>query len=176
MVGRISIPAALKNVWKVLDLFLYVLSPMVIIAFVVLCIVIVNGFGEHMDWLSALKEQNTLVEGTLGHFSEGDKMIFVNLDKELNGFDSLVIYTRYYSAETLASLKEGQRVRVYCTVPPKYEARAALVDHFSEVQYYVGYFADLLVPFLLCWVVIVLHPDFLYLGLEDVPAGGKKTS
>ena len=79
-----------------------------------------------------------------------------------------LMYTRYYpgALEDL-HVEQGVRVRI---LPQAYEARVAWEDHFAQVESYLGYAIEPGIILAIAWMVVVLHPEFLYLGyVEALP-------
>lgn len=154
----------LKQVLRTVDVFVLALSPMAILGFVIATIIMLDGFGTHVNFVRALQQDGQLGSGTLYYDGPADTTAVVELD-EPDG-EMLILYTRYYSPATLNSLAEGQTVRVRYTAPPEHEYKAVLEDHFDEVRAYWGYLKEVIWVLAVCWFMLVLHPELLYLGFS----------
>lgn len=152
----------LKQVLRIADAFVMVLSPMAILGFVIIAIIVLDGFGTHVNFLRALEEHGTIAAGTLHYDGADDPTAVVEVDGAQTEYH--VVYLKYYSKDTLAALADGQVVRVRYTAPPVYEYRAVLEDHFDEVRAYWGYLKEVIWVLAVCWFMVVLHPELLYLG------------
>lgn len=159
--------AILRTIWSLLDVLIAVLSPMAIIGFVVLAIVALDGFGAHVQTLRTLEQHSAVTTGKWSPPSSVPGMAYVHFDQEQNGETGVIVYIKYYNKETLAGLREGQQVRVRYTYGPRVETRGFLVDEYAQVTGYVGYLTELFWPFLVCWLMVVIRPDFLYLGFSN---------
>lgn len=149
---------------RLLDTLCMALSPLAVVGFVVVTIIVLDGFGTHVNFVRALQQDGQLGSGTLYYDGPADPTAVVELDEP--GGEMLILYTRYYSTATLNRLAEGQTVRVRYTSPPRHEYKAVLEDHFDEVRGYWGYLKDVLWFYAALWLIVVLHPDWLFLGLN----------
>lgn len=162
----------LQNLLHGIDIFALALSPVAIIGFVFLTIIVLDGFGTHVNFVRTLEENGVVAEGTWYYDGGDDPTAVVELTSQPGEY--LVLYVKYYSASTLSSLKEGDMVRVRYTKPPEHEYHAVLEDHFAEVRGYWGYLKEMLWFYAFCWLMAVLHPDLLYLGFPQVTGTGVK--
>lgn len=152
------------------ELIATVLSPLAVLAFLVLLIVIVDGFAQHVTFLAALDRYGVTATGTWRGLSSDGKMGTVELPHAEGDYAGVIIYAKHYRPASLAALREGQAVIVRYTGPPATpEERAVLVDYENEVRAYYGYLSDVFWPLLVVWAVLVVRPDVLFLGL--LPAG-----
>lgn len=148
-----------------LDSVILALSPMTLIAFIVLCIILFDGFGSHVQFVRAMEENGVAAIAIWQKPDPQYEFVILDLEQADHGISSVTVYTKYYSPETFAALKAGQRVRVRYTYPPEYESKAVLADAFGEVKGYTGYISDIIWPILICWLLLALRPDFVYFGL-----------
>lgn len=160
--------SALKGPLTLLDGLCLILSPFAIIGFVVLVIVMLDSLGVHAQLLEAIEADGVDALVTWNGVSDDGKMAVLWLDPQNDPFESVIVDTRYYSRETLAQLKIGQPVRIRYVYPPKHEAEAVLLDSYAEVKNYRGYFTNLIWPFLVMWLIVIMHPETLFLGFVDV--------
>lgn len=153
-----------KNIWQFLDAAVFFVSPLAVLGFIIFSIMTLDGFGQHVQFLRGIDGHGLESVGAWNPPSSSGKYAYVAFDKEENGQTGVLVPVKYYCAETLAALQEGQKVRVRYALPPAYETKAVLVDEYHQVKGYTGYFTEVLWPFLVCWAVVAIHPEWLYLG------------
>lgn len=154
----------LKQVLRTVDVFVLALSPMAILGFVVIAIIALDGFGTHVNFVRGLEQHGAIAAGTLYYDGADDPTAVVELAGGQQEY--LVLYMKYYSRDTLAALSDGQTVRVRYTAPPEHEYKAVLEDHYDEVRAYWGYLKEVIWVLAVCWFMLVLHPELLYLGFS----------
>lgn len=150
-----------------LDVICLILSPFAILFFIVLMIIALDGFGEHVQFLSAIDHQGVEAVGRWTGYDPGDTLVAVELTPVHGTSEWAVVYTKYYSKETLAGLKYDQTVRVRYTTDPKLSGKAVLLDAYDQVKGYHGYITSVIWPLVICWLVVVIHPEFLFFALPD---------
>jgi hypothetical protein len=158
---------SIRSLWEFLDVLCFFLSPLAIIGFITFSIIILDGFGQHVQFLRALEQNGVEASGAWYPPSEWGGYAYIAFAAEQNGQTGVVVSTKYYTRETLAALKKGQVVRVRYTHPPAYETKGVLLDAYGQVKGYTGYLAEILWPLLVSWAVVAVHPEFLYLGFID---------
>ncbi len=158
---------SIHSLWDFLDALCFFLSPLAIIGFIIFAIMILDGFGQHVQFLRALEQNGVEASGAWNPPSKRGGYAYIAFETEQNGQTGVVVSTKYYTRETLAALKKGQVVRVRYTHPPAYETKGVLLDAYGQVKGYTGYLSDILWPLLVCWAVVAVHPEFLYLGFVD---------
>lgn len=168
---------------RFVDVFLFLVSPLAIIMFIFLMIIVADELGQHVQMIRDLDRYGVVVEGEWHPADEGDKYASVWVPTGemapwgLPDYEIHLVKVRYYSASRLAGLQEGQPVRVRYVNQLGMEERAVLEDDYPALRRWPGFLTDYLVPILICWGVVILHPDFLYLGLLSkefsIPVAGR---
>jgi len=158
-----------RSIWvgslKGADIILMVLSPLAILMVIVGVIVLMDRGSEHDRFVRSMREDGQVIEGIISGLDREDEIIFVHTTSQ--GEDSYwLLYTKYYP-EALDLLDEGQKVRIRY-LPPGYEAEVIWEDHFDAFEGYRGYALDVGVMLLAAWLIVVIHPEFLYIGYLDV--------
>ncbi len=148
-----------------LDVFALAVSPLAIILFIFLMIAVADGLGQHVQMIRALDQYGVVGTGVWQGVSSDGKLGSIEVAEDAGEPIWLPVYTKYYSSGALAGLQEGQRVRVRFVYQYGQETRAVLEDYYPDVRGYLGYITDYFWPILVSWLIIVAHPDFLYLGL-----------
>lgn len=164
-----------SQILSLVDVLCQLISPLAVIAFVVLAIIALDGFGEHTRMLRGLEQDGVEGRAIWPGGTKEDGLVVVWLDPPQHGQDMICVDTRYYSAATLARLAEGQAVRIRYTYPPEHEAKGVLVAAYDQVTGYHGYLAELFWPFVFCLVVLGAHPEVLVVGLIPDEPGAAQT-
>ncbi len=132
-------------------------------------IILLANYGEHRQFVQRLETEGLETQGSVDFASPEygwAHMDYVDADGEAR---SGVLDMHYYDPELWQTLTPDT------SVPLRYlpwhipgSDRVILAEHFAEVQAYHGYLApDLLGLVGICWLVVILKPQFLYVGLID---------
>ena len=159
----------IKAILWFLDGLYMAVTPMLIILVVVSVIVLLERGGGHFRFVYDLERDGLVAEGTIvsDEPSEtlGWQVQFYDYAQEDERYGYLSPY--YYTPEVVALLKPGAEVQIRY-LPQSYKSNVILNEHFNQVRGYWGYAYDAGIMFLVAWVGLILHPEFLYLGY-DVP-------
>lgn len=158
-----------SRILAALDLAAFWLSPLAVLGIAFLALIGAVRFGEHQALLTALAADGVETWGIWYAPSGDSRLGVVEFDQEQHGLTGVVVDTRYYTAEILAALKQGERVLVRYLYLPKHDPQGFLAGALPQVQRYTGHLAGLFWPFLVCWLVVVVHPEWLFLGFADAP-------
>jgi hypothetical protein len=166
----------MRPVWNVLrvilslcDVLVMVCSPLFIILIVVCVIVLLDRGGAHWRFVNKLEQKGLVAQAVvaddepsaaLGWMVEFDDP--AQPDERYGWVDPA-----YYSPEVAATLKPGAEIEIRY-LPQSYESDVVLNRHFDQVKGYWGYATDVGIAFIVSWLVLIWHPEFLYLGY-DVP-------
>jgi len=165
-----KLAAILRTGIMACDTLLMLLAPLSVIAIVVCVIVLLDRGGTHFRMVQKFERECLVVEARIV-VSEPAESIgwMVEFD------DPVQAQTRtgwledhYYSAEVKATFARNARV-IIRYLPQPYETDVVLNDHFGQVQRYWGFAYDVGIMFLVSWVIVVLHPEFLYIGYDVQP-------
>jgi hypothetical protein len=155
-----------KRLIELLDVIGSVLSPIVLLIFLIINMMIIDAFATHVQFIDAL-EHGKVRNGVWKGVSSNGKLGLVNFDVEESGVDFVFLPTQYYSSEFLSALSEGQVVNVRYTTLPKFGTKGVLEDTFEQVKYYTGYLNEYLLPFVICWIILALNPAIILVGLPS---------
>jgi hypothetical protein len=168
MVGGEGMQPFARNVGKMvhwIDAGLLVMSPLAILMVIVAVIVLLDRAGEHAQFLNAMHTHGRVVDGQVSGVEREDALIFVRYidgGQEETG----LLYTKYYP-EALNMLNEGQALRIRFD-PHDVDRNLVWEDHFSAVENYWGYAVDSGLMLLIGWLIVVIHPEFLYIGYAEI--------
>jgi hypothetical protein len=159
----VRIRAAVQSILRVGDVFLLAVSPLAILMFVVGLIVLADRAGEHNRFVRDLRA-GSVVNAEVTEVDQEEDLITV---RYLAGGEERygLLYTHYYPG-AFEDLRAGQSVRVRI-LPQAYEARVAWEERFAQVEGYLGYAVEPGIILAIAWLVVVLHPEFLYLGYAE---------
>lgn len=158
-----------RKVWAFLDMLCFALSPLAIIWFLIFAMVTLDELGQYVQFKRSIVRDGVVTYGTWSGADSDDAYAIVSFEKKENGYETLAIPLRYYSTETIFQLKEGQLVEVRYTFPPAHEMKGVLVSAYDEFDSYTGFITDNLWALALGWLVIIIRPEFLLLGLTKAP-------
>lgn len=154
-----------RSVIALLDQLAVILSPLALLAFLVFVIIVLDGFGQQVNFLQEIERYGVDTMGIWHGLSSDGKLASIELPQANSEVEWVVVYSKHYRLASLAALREGQLVRVRYTHPPQAEQRAVLLDYYDEVRAYHGYFSGQFWPLFVLWGLLVLRPEVLYLGL-----------
>lgn len=154
----------LKSLFGLLDLILLTLSPFAILMFLVGAIGFTEAYGTHRAFVRSMTERGLIAEAQISMYQAGDQYIAVEFRDENGETRYGTIDTRYYNLEKLENLDSTLSIRY---LPERYESSYIIEDYFFDFR---DYNDNLVTPFLLMaisWLVIVLKPQFLYIGYDS---------
>lgn len=146
--------------WNIL---LYFLSPLALLLVVVCIIAFLDRVGQHNRLVNLMSTRGAIVEATVSRLDPEKGLVF--LDYRLDGEERIgLLYTRYYP-DALDVLAPGNQILARVD-RSGVEALAVWEDRFSQFRGYLGFATDLAVIFAAGWLVLVLRPEILYVGLS----------
>jgi hypothetical protein len=150
---------------RLLDTACLYLSPLALLAIIFCGVIALDYTSQHFSFLKLLATQSAETTGTVGAYQAGqDSSFVVTFDSPENGKEYAILYTRYYSPQTLQGLENGQRVRVRYTLD--YESRGILAKAYHEVIRYSGFMQGLEWVLGACLLVLIWRPEILFVGLR----------
>gem|GEM_PF-3475349 len=123
-----------------------------------------DEYAAHYQKVTQFEKNMIISTGIWEYFHNDGKSGWVKIQDE-RCLNTLYLDTRYYSAAALATLEDGKEVRVRYSVP---DCRAYLDVYYAEFRYNLKGLQEFIPLFLFCVMVLILKPDFLYLGLIDL--------
>lgn len=148
------------------------LSPFAIFVFFIFVIFDLDALGTQISFVSALQEDGLVKEGIWNGISTDRQWGFVALEKtqqSTDGDNILLIPLQYYPNDTLQRLQEGQPVSVrYAPNRVESGVKGILEDEFMLVKYSPAFLLPYFWPLFICWLIVVIHPEFVLIGLPDI--------
>jgi hypothetical protein len=154
-----------KRVWGYVDNFCLFSSPIALLMVLFLGIIAFDHGGQHLAFLRALADDGVEGSGVVGAYQPGDDAFVVQLDNPEEGWDYVFLYTKYYSAATLAGLEDGQRVSVRYPAHA-YDPHGVLAEGYDEVKRYGGFLQGVEWFLGAGLLVLLVRPEILFLGLN----------
>lgn len=162
-----KIQRAIQGILTTLDVLLLILSPLVIILFVVLVIVLLDSFGTHWRYLNRLAEQGSTAWGVMVESFQPDDeeevYLAIRYPTPQNNDEIGLLRMAYYSKAELLRLHEGDVVKVRY-LPDQSDVTVMLEDSFSPLSRFLLLNRINLILLVVCWAILAWHPEFLYLG------------
>jgi hypothetical protein len=158
----------LRSLLLFFDLTFLVISPIAVMIFLILLMIGIDYFGQHAQLLLALEKDGINSAGTIAAYDAGDDTFLVVFDQVENDQQNVFLYTKYYSNDTIRLLENDRRVKVRYLLPESGFSEAILLDAYDEVKNYTGHLKNLFWPMLVCVVSLIVQPEILYLGLDDL--------
>jgi len=153
---------------KRLDVFLFLLSPLAILCVVVAVIVLADRYATHRGDVLAFEREGAPVSAAVFRIEPEDGLVIVAYPEGGETRYGLM-YTHYYP-QALTVLNEGQRLTVRA-LPAGQGDRVVWEERFGQFAGYWGYATAPLGMLVCAWAVVILHPEFLYLGYADFNPG-----
>jgi len=140
---------------------------MVILLFVVAVIVLIERVGAHYRMVWAFEQRSRpaagVIEGREPSETLGWYVVFRDeLGQERSGF----VEPAYYPEVVQRQLVYGAQIRIRY-LPESYASELILDRRLDDVRFYWGYARDVLWVLLVCWVLIIVHPEALYIAYVD---------
>lgn len=151
---------------KGLDAILMVLSPLMIVLFIISVIMGIDYSSANMRLVKALEQKGVVTTATVNYISIRLDSITVDLTapdgSTVNGYLDL----KYYSEEVIQSLSVGDKITVrYVPGINNYPIDLVLEQHFDQVRGYMSLaLRQVIIMGLVSWGIIITHPEFLYIG------------
>lgn len=158
----------MKSVRLIIGLLLGLLASLAPLFFVVGVIAAFDRYASHQTFLENLSRYGRETQGIIS---------YVDLESRRAGVDYLnadgqeqygVLRLEYYPDSLLAGLQPGQPVSIlYIDALVSGYEQTALSENLSQVQNHFPVSPDIFVMLVLAWLVIMLKPQFVFLGLVD---------
>lgn len=153
-----------------IDILLAFLSFFAVIMFVISALMVVENTTTHRRYVRRLEEIGYVTQGTVDFQSPENDWIVVDFVDAQGEARSNVLEMKYYPESTWQRLTSGTEVTIrYLPYPQIDSDRIILEQEFERVKDYVGFFEnDVGTLFLASWIILILKPQVLYLGLVDI--------
>jgi hypothetical protein len=143
---------------------LLAVSPLAILVVVVALIILAERAGEHNRFMREMRESGQVVDAIVSGVDQEAQLVFVRF-AEQDENQVWLLYTHYYP-EALEQLSKGQTVRVRY-LPASSEAKVLWEDHITAAYTYWGYAVDSGMMLIIAWLIVIIHPEFLYIGYAN---------
>lgn len=155
-------PSPLRNVLDLLDGFLLAASPLAIIMFVFGAIVFIDALITHQNMVANFVSNGKSAQATVSLVYPGDKEVVVDyLDSE--GKEQFgILKTQYYPQIIQQAWVEGASLRILYA--QNSDSKVLAADYLDNVHSYAGHLLEPSILLLISWLVIIFHPEFLYIG------------
>lgn len=152
-----------KQVLQALDIFFFLVSPLMILMFVIAVIILLDYGGRHYNLVKNLQEQGVEAQAEVVDAQPTSLGIPVVFNQPDHGEQYLFIKVDYYSPGVIESLHAGDQVAILY-LPEYNDSRAVLADHFTDVKHWYGFAVEPLGMMLVACLAVIVHPEVLYIG------------
>ena len=160
----------IKAVLRILEGFLFISTPLIIILFVILVIVLLDSFGTHWKYLKKMESEGAVVWGMMSDTydpdEEGETYLAVRYPTYYDPEEIGLVRIAFYSQEQLLSLREGDAVEIR-HLPNELETTVMLEQYFDPLRNLWQVNQTYVIILAVCWLIIAWHPEMLYLGYQD---------
>jgi hypothetical protein len=139
------------------------------IGFIMAGIMLLAEFGEHRQFVRRLEEEGRVTQATIDSLSPDYGWAHVSYDGDDRETRYGVLEMDYYPPAMWDELQAGAEVEIrYLPWHLPGSDRVILNRELSAVRRHRGYLlTDLLSLLGVCWLVLVIKPQLLYVGLVD---------
>jgi len=161
---------AIKALLHMLDGFLLILSPLIIILFVILVIVLLDNYGTNWKYLQKMQAEGEVVWGvmvdTYDPAAEDETYLGVIYPTYYDPDEIGLLRIAHYSSEQLLTLHEGAAVEIR-HLPNDLEETVMLQRFFDPLGNLWQMNRINVAILLVSWLIIAWHPEMLYLGYGE---------
>lgn len=159
----------LRKAFVAIDALLWLASPIAILFFLLLGLMVPVELSEHLDRLEQLEKEGVVIEATVYSISQGGGVHF-SFEEVTGELETRLFSHSSYPDEVRETLKldSVHRIRYIPDnrdISPWLEAQ--LADEYDIWRKFSGGFLGLG----LMWLIIVIRPDFLYFSLFEEKNG-----
>jgi len=153
---------AIKKFLRILDGVILFLSPIAILFFLLCAVLLPVELSEHPNYLEVLENESLIVDATIDYvYDDGDvHVIFLGQDREEQ---YAILETHFYTPEVVQTLTKGSSHTIRY-VPNDWDNGPVLAAHFDQVLAYRKDLSGLYFLFGISWLMLIIRPDFLYIG------------
>ncbi|HNT23575.1 MAG TPA: hypothetical protein PKM21_04375 [Anaerolineales bacterium] len=153
----------LRNVWRGVDVAMALISPMMIIVFIICVLELFYRGGEHFRLVDQLEQIGQVTTATIQHLDIHGKTALIQFSNHEGKPEHGYLELKYYARRVVAGLTVGSEVRIRY-LPEPYGNRPVLEEHFRQLRFHWTFTGEYGVLALICWAWMVIHPEFLYIG------------
>jgi hypothetical protein len=159
----------IKAVLRILEGFLFILTPLIIILIVILIIMLLDSYGTYWRELQQMEREGEVVWGKMidsYNPDEEETYLGVMYPTYYNPEEIGLVRIGYYSREQLLALPEGAPVQIR-HLPNELETTVMLEQYFDPLRNLWQLNQTSVIILAVCWLIIAWHPEMLYLGYQD---------
>ena len=154
---------------SVVAAYICIISPMILLLFVVGVIAAMDRMGTHRSFVRNLDTHGYVVSAEVDFQNRENDWIFVRFDADNRTEKSIPMDMEYYPPETWNRLRPGAKVEIMALpITARGSDRAILAGELDTVRSYRPYLKPDIVGILgISWALLVFKPQIFYLGLVD---------
>lgn len=154
---------------RFIDALLLLLSPLMVIGFLIAVIMLVSNYGEHRRFVRNLEASGRVATAVVKSASPDYGWAFVTFEDAHGEARTNVLEMQYYPDETWEAVTPKAHVMIrYLPYALRNSDRVVLEDRFEDVQSSHAFLSGDMVGLLItCWLVVIIKPHILYAGLID---------
>ena len=159
----------IKSIRQALDVFMIILSPLLIIFIVVLVIMIPSNFFADLRELTLMEREGVVVWGTvIDSYNPDDEETYLGVMYPTYYKEDEIGLVRiaHYSPEQLLALPEGTPVQIRHL--PNELGNTVMLEQYFDPPRNLWQINKVFVILLLgSWLIVAWHPEMLFLGYLD---------
>ena len=151
----------MKRALRLLDGLCLFLSPIAILFFLLSAVLLPVYLREHPSYVAQLEEEGRVATATVTYlYDDGDVLLAFADDAGIA--QSQILDPLFYPPEVRRTLQldSTHQIRYLAS----YQEGPVLEAHFDRVRAYRKPMGGLYFLLVLSWIVLVIRPDFLYIG------------
>jgi len=158
----------LRSILYYIDILLFLASPMFVILLIVCVIAFVDRYNNHNNFVHRLEAYGQIAQVQLDPDPSPELGYHVDFIQDNGERFYGFLNPKYYPPEVASKLNPGEQVSIIYLPPPyNYDTDVVLANQFAAVQNYYGYATDIGLVFVVCWLVVAFHPEWLYIGFTQ---------
>lgn len=160
----------IKAVLRILEGFLFILTPLIIILIVILVIVLLDSYGTYWRELQQMEREGEVVWAKVIDVydpeAEDETYLGVMYPTYYKPDEIGLVRIGYYSREQLLTLQEGAPVQIRY-LPNELETVVMLEQYFDPLRNLWQLNQTTVIILAVCWLIVAWHPEMLYIGYQD---------
>lgn len=159
----------IKTILRMLEGFLFILTPLIIILIVILIIALLDSYGTYWKELQQMDREGEVVWGKMidsYNPDEEETYLGVVYPTYYKPDEVGLLRIGFYSREQLLTLQKGAPVQIR-HLPNELETTVMLEQYFDPPRNLWQINKVSLILLLVSWLIIAWHPEMLYLGYQD---------
>ena len=160
----------LRDAKRFSEMLLFLISPLMIIGCMSTVLALVVRYGAHRGMLDRMATVGLETEAIVQSVTPEYGWIHVTYSDRQANERYGVLETAYYPAEHWQTAQSGTALKIrYLPSGETGSDRVLLADQLERVRRYRGYIsAELVVVLAVCWLGVIVYPQWLYVGIIDI--------